>query len=46
MTVSVNVVGDVTREPDELFFVALANPSGAKVGGFYGLGVVSVLNDD
>ncbi|MCW5958514.1 MAG: Ig-like domain repeat protein [Pyrinomonadaceae bacterium] len=43
-TVTVNVSGDVTVEPNETFFVNLSNASGAVIGDNQGLG--TILNDD
>ena len=34
------------RSPAESFLVSLRNPTNAKIGGFYGLGVVTIANDD
>jgi len=45
-TVPVTIVGDGTVEPDELVVVAFNNPMGATMGGFFGLGLVSITNDD
>jgi hypothetical protein len=42
--VSVNVVGDATKEADETFTVALSNPSGATIGA--GTGTATITNDD
>jgi hypothetical protein len=44
-TINVSVVGDTVREPDETFFVILANPSpNAYV--VDGVGVGTIVNDD
>ena len=43
-TISVNVVGDFTKEPDEYFTVNLSNPVNAGVSGAAGRG--TILNDD
>jgi PKD repeat protein len=45
-TVSVPVVGDTTVEADELVAVRFANPTNATLGGFWGLGLVLIQNDD
>jgi hypothetical protein len=45
-TVSVPVVGDTTVEADELVAVRFANPTNATLGGFWGLGLLLVENDD
>ncbi len=44
VTVSVN--GDTLVERDECVIVSFRNPTNAAVGGFYGLGVGTVTNDD
>ncbi|TDK24331.1 nuclease [Luteimonas aestuarii] len=44
VTISVDVVGDDTTEPDETFFVNLTNPVGAEI--FVAQGVGTILNDD
>jgi fibronectin-binding autotransporter adhesin len=43
-TVSVNVNGDTTDEPNETFFVNLSNPSNATIADGQGLGTIQ--NDD
>jgi hypothetical protein len=45
-TVAVTVKGDVLDEADEMLVVAFANPTNAVVGGFYGLGVATITDDD
>jgi hypothetical protein len=45
-TVPVTIRGDTVREANELVTVSFTNPSGATVGGFYGLGVITITNDD
>lgn len=45
-TVPVEVLGDVVAEPDESFVVSLRGATGARVGGFYGLATVAVVDDD
>ncbi|MEF3082475.1 lamin tail domain-containing protein [Luteimonas sp. SMYT11W] len=44
MTLSVEVVGDETVEPDEIFYINLSDVSGAEVA--KGQAVVTILNDD
>ena len=43
-SITINVLGDRTPEPDETFFVALSNAQGATLGN--ALGVCTILNDD
>ncbi len=43
-TITVQVVGDTTDEPDENFFVSLSNPVNATTS--QGVGVGTILNDD
>jgi hypothetical protein len=43
-TITVNVVGDATIEPNETFFVNLSNPTNALLGDGQGLG--TILDDD
>lgn len=43
-TIDVTVRGDRKREPDEVFYVNLANPSGATIAD--GQGVGTLRNDD
>ncbi len=43
-TITVNVVGDVTVEPDETFLVTLSAPSGATLATAQGTG--TIVNDD
>ncbi|HET7434970.1 MAG TPA: Calx-beta domain-containing protein [Thermoanaerobaculia bacterium] len=43
-TITVNVNGDATNEPDETFFVNLTNPSGATIGDAQAIGTIT--NDD
>ncbi len=45
-TVPVVIKGDTTIEPDELVLVAFSNATNATIGGFYGLGVGTIRNDD
>ena len=42
----VSVHGDTTFEPDEYVVVSFRNPTNAAMGGFWGLGLGTVLNDD
>jgi uncharacterized protein len=44
LTLSVDVVGDETVEPDEVFYVNLSEVSGAEVA--KGQAVVTIINDD
>lgn len=44
LTITIDVTGDTTFEPDETFVVDLANPSGATIGKAQGLGTIQ--NDD
>ncbi len=43
-TITVNVVGDLTFEPDETFFVDLDTPLGATIADGHGIG--TIVNDD
>ena len=43
-TISVPVIGDLTREPDKTFFVNLTNPGSASISD--GQGVGTIVNDD
>ncbi len=45
-TVSITVRGDAQPEPDELLVVSFGNPTHARMGGFWGLGFGSVVDDD
>ena len=45
-TVAVSVKGDTVNEANEGFFVSFSNPTNATIGGFYGLGSVTITNDD
>ena len=38
--------GDAQPEPDELLVVSFGNPTHARMGGFWGLGFGSVVDDD
>ena len=42
----VSVNGDILFEPDEYVVVSFHNPTNAVMGGFYGLGVGIIQNDD
>ncbi|MGI9602771.1 MAG: neocarzinostatin apoprotein domain-containing protein, partial [Acidimicrobiales bacterium] len=44
--VSIDVAGDAIGENDELILVRFHSPTNAEVGGFYGLGVVVIVDDD
>ena len=45
-TVTVSVNGDMLVEPDECVLVSFRNPTNAALGGFFGLGVGTITNDD
>jgi Neocarzinostatin family/Calx-beta domain len=45
-TVSVTVSGDATPEQTELIVVAFSNATSARIGGFYGLGLGAIADDD
>jgi hypothetical protein len=45
-SVSVSVNGDTDVEPDEWFLISFHDPTNATIGGFYGLGVGIIRNDD
>jgi hypothetical protein len=45
-SVPVTVNGDRTREGDEVIVVKFSNPTNATVGGYLGLGFVTITNDD
>jgi hypothetical protein len=44
--VTVTILNDSVREPDELFLIRFTGVTNAKLGGFYGVGLVGILNDD
>ena len=44
--VPVVINGDLVHEADELVLVSFRNPTGATIGGFYGLGIPVITNDD
>ena len=45
-TVTVSVVGDTAMEDDEWVAITFTNPTNATIGGFWGLGLLLVQNDD
>jgi hypothetical protein len=45
-TVTIAVNGDTQIEPDEYVLVSFTNPTNAFLGGYYGLGVGTITNDD
>ena len=45
-TVAVSVKGDTLNEANEQFLVSFTSPTNATIGGFYGLGPVTITNDD
>ena len=45
-TVPVSVHGDTLVEPHEYIVVSFHSPTGASMGGFWGLGFVSIVADD
>ena len=45
-TVPITIKGDTTSEPDEIALVAFSAPTNATLGGFYGLGVATIIDDD
>jgi hypothetical protein len=44
--IRITVRGDRSRERDEQLLVLLSNPVNARIGGFYGVGVGTIVNDD
>jgi len=44
--VDIAVVGDVVAEPDEVLIVSFTNPRAAVMGGFWGLGLGFITNND
>jgi Neocarzinostatin family/Calx-beta domain len=44
--VTILVNGDTLVEPDEYIVVQFGNPTNARIGGFYGLGFATIVNDD
>ncbi len=45
-SVTVLVNGDTTVEPNEYFVVSLTDPTNAQIGGFLGLGLARIVDDD
>lgn len=45
-SVSITINGDTVSESDEYVVVSFHDPTNAKIGGFYGLGLVLIQNDD
>lgn len=45
-TVDIPIVGDTAIEPNEAFLVSFSAPTNATIGGFYGLGVGLITDDD
>ena len=45
-TALVRVVGDVVDEVDEYVLVSFSSPTNAKMGGFWGLGFGTIVDDD
>ncbi|HZJ25554.1 MAG TPA: Calx-beta domain-containing protein, partial [Acidimicrobiia bacterium] len=45
-TVDIPVVGDTAIEPNEALLVAFSAPTNATIGGFFGLGVGVITDDD
>ncbi len=43
---SIDVIGDTDDEFPEAFLVSFRNPTGATLGGFFGLGAGLILDDD
>jgi hypothetical protein len=44
--VTITVNGDTTPEPNECVIVSFSNATNARIGGYYGLGAGTILNDD
>ena len=44
--VAVEIRGDTVAEPDEYIVIQFGNPTGAVMGGFWGLGFAVIINDD
>ena len=44
--VPLDVVGDTFSEPDELVVLALHEPVGARIGGYWGLAFAAIVDDD
>jgi Neocarzinostatin family/Calx-beta domain len=45
-TATVSINGDTLVEPDECVLIKLQNPTNAKIGGFFGIGIGTITNDD
>jgi hypothetical protein len=45
-SIEIPVVGDTVIEKNERIVVAFSNPMGATIGGFYGLGFATIVDDD
>jgi hypothetical protein len=45
-TITLEITGDTTPEADEYVVVAFSNPTGAILGGYYGLGFAVIDDDD
>src|SRR5439155_970204 len=45
-TIDITVLADSLDEADETFLVSLSNATNASIGGVYGLGVATILDDD
>ena len=45
-SVTITVNGDTVVEPDECVLVHFHDATNAVVGGFYGIGVGTIINDD
>jgi Calx-beta domain-containing protein len=44
--VPVTINADLLHENDEILLVSFRNPTNATIGGFYGLGAVTIIDDD
>ncbi|MEZ5140179.1 MAG: Calx-beta domain-containing protein [Acidimicrobiales bacterium] len=45
-TISIKVAGDKAIEGDELVLVSFGSPKNATIGGFFGLGFGTIVDDD
>ena len=45
-TVTIEIAGDAVTEPDEYVLVSFHDPTNAKMGGVWGLGAATILDDD
>jgi hypothetical protein len=45
-TVTVTINGDTLNEPTERMLVSFKNPVNARIGGIWGLGIVTIVDDD